>query len=47
MAEYSLGEINNNLFVSNYTYYIPNKEALIVQMEKVIKENEEKNNKIF
>ena len=41
VAEYSLGGINNNLFASNYTYYMPNKEELIAQVEKVIKENEE------
>lgn len=40
VAEYSLGGINNNLFASNYTYYMPNKEELIAQVEKVIKENE-------
>lgn len=41
VAEYSLGGINNNLFASNYTYFMPNKEELIAQVEKVIKENEE------
>ena len=39
VAEYSLGGINNNLFASNYTYYMPNKEELIAQVEKVINEN--------
>lgn len=39
-AEYSLG-INNNLFASNYTYYIVDKEELIAQVEKAINENEE------
>ena len=43
VAEYSLGGINNNLFASNYTYYMPNKEELIAQVEKVINENENKN----
>lgn len=41
VVEYSLGGINNNLFASNYTYYMPNKEELIAQVEKVIKEKEE------
>lgn len=41
VAEYSLGGINNNLFASNYTYYMPNKDELIAQVEKVINENEE------
>lgn len=40
VAEYSLGGINNNLFASNYTYYMPDKEELIAQVEKVINENE-------
>lgn len=40
-AEYSLGGINNNLFASNYTYYMPDKQELIAQVEKVINENEE------
>lgn len=41
VAEYSIGGMNNNLFASNYTYYIPNQEELIAQVEQVIKENEE------
>lgn len=41
VAEYSLGGINNNLFASNYTYYMPDKQELIAQVEKVINENEE------
>lgn len=40
VAEYSLGGISSNLFASNYTYYIPNQDELIEQVEKVIKENE-------
>lgn len=34
--EYALGGLENNLFASNYTYYIPNKEMLISEIEKVI-----------
>lgn len=30
-----------NLFASNYTYYMPDKEELIAQVEKVINENED------
>ena len=41
VAEYSIGGMNNNLFASNYTYYIPNREELIAQVEQVIRENEE------
>ena len=46
VAEYSLGGINNNLFASNYTYYMPNKEELIAQVEKVINENNNDEDKI-
>ena len=41
VAEYSIGGMNNNLFASNYTYYIPKQEELIAQVEQVIRENEE------
>lgn len=44
VAEYSIGGMNNNLFASNYTYYIPNQEELIAQIEQVIKEDKEKEN---
>ncbi len=44
-AEYALGGLSNNIFASKYTYYIPDKERLIVEVEKVInrwnKENED------
>lgn len=35
-AEYALGGISNNLFASRYTYVIPEKDALIAQVERVI-----------
>lgn len=38
--EYALGGLSNNIFASTYTYYIPNKEQLINEVEKVLKENE-------
>ena len=38
--EYALGGLSNNIFASTYTYYIPNKEQLIREVEKVLKENE-------
>jgi len=41
VAEYSMNGILNNLFASNYTYYVPNQQELIKQVEQVIKENEE------
>lgn len=33
--EYALGGLSNNIFASTYTYYIPNKEQLISEVEKV------------
>lgn len=35
-AEYALGGLSNNIFTSKYTYYIPNKEILLAEVEKVI-----------
>lgn len=37
-AEYALGGLSNNIFASRYTYYIPNKEELIAQVESVLKQ---------
>ena len=37
--EYALGGLENNVFASTYTYYIPNKEELINEVEKVLNEN--------
>ena len=37
-AEYALGGLSNNIFASRYTYVIPNKEELIAQVEAVLKE---------
>ena len=34
--EYALGGITNNVFASTYTYYIPDKEQLINEVEKVL-----------
>ena len=34
--EYALGSLSNHLFASTYTYYIPNKELLIGEVEKII-----------
>lgn len=36
--EYALGGLSNNVFASTYTYYIPNKEELINEVERVLKE---------
>ena len=38
--EYALGGLSNNIFASTYTFYIPSKEQLISEVEKVLKENE-------
>ena len=35
-AEYALGGLSNNLFASKYVLYIPNKEQLIGEVEKVL-----------
>lgn len=37
-AEYALGGINNQLFASKYTLYIPDKEVLISQVKKALEE---------
>jgi predicted nuclease of restriction endonuclease-like (RecB) superfamily len=36
-AEYALGGLSNNIFASKYTYYIPDKELLIAEVEKIIR----------
>lgn len=38
--EYALGGLSNNIFASTYTYYIPNKEQLISEVEKVLNDVE-------
>ncbi len=35
-AEYALGGLSNNLFASKYVLYMPNKEQLISEVEKVL-----------
>ncbi|RDU24942.1 PDDEXK nuclease domain-containing protein [Anaerosacchariphilus polymeriproducens] len=41
-AEYALGGLSSNIFASKYTYYIPDKELLIAEVEKVINRWREK-----
>ena len=36
--DYALGGLSNNVFASTYTYYIPKKEELINEVEKVLNE---------
>lgn len=43
VLEYALGGLSNNIFASSYTYYIPDKEQLINEVEKVLKDNEKDN----
>jgi len=38
VAEYALGGITNQIFASRYTYYLPNKDELISQVERALKE---------
>lgn len=36
-VEYALGGLSNNIFASKYIYYIPDKEKLIAEVEKIVK----------
>ena len=38
LMEFALNGISNNVFASTYTYYIPDKEQLINEVEKVLNE---------
>ena len=42
-VQYALGGLSNNIFASKYVLYMPNKEQLIAEVERVIK-NWDKNN---
>jgi predicted nuclease of restriction endonuclease-like (RecB) superfamily len=39
MAEYALGGLTNQIFASRYVPYIPDKEVLIAQVERMLQEN--------
>lgn len=41
VAEYALGGLTNQIFASKYIYYLPNKDELIKQVEKALKEFDE------
>ena len=41
-AKYALGNLSNKIFASKYTLYIPDREELEEQVEKVIKKYKEK-----
>jgi len=40
VAEYALGSIENHIFASKYTMFIPDKEQLIKQVEYVLEQND-------
>ena len=39
VAEFALGGLENQIFASKYTYYIPDKEQLIKQVEYVLEQD--------
>lgn len=39
IMEYVLGGLSNKVFASTYTYYIPNREELINEVERILSEN--------
>jgi len=39
VAEFALGGLENQIFASKYTYYIPDKEQLIKQIEDVLEQS--------
>ena len=41
-AEYALGNLSNQIFASKYTLYIPEREVLEEQVERVLKIYKEK-----
>lgn len=43
IAEYALGGLKNQIFASKYTYYIPDKDQLIKQVEAVLEQNDREN----
>ena len=42
VAEFALGGLENQIFASKYTYFIPDKEQLIKQIEDVLEQNSQK-----
>ena len=40
-AEYALGGLSNNIFVSRYVLVMPNKEQLIAQVEAVLEKRKD------
>lgn len=37
--EYALGALSSKIFASTYTYYLPNKEERVEEIESITKEN--------
>lgn len=44
-AEYALGGLSNNIFAFRYVLYMPNKEQLIAQVEAVLEQWQDENEK--
>jgi len=42
VAEYALGGLSNQVFASNYVYYIPKKEQLINEVKYLLEQEEDK-----
>ncbi|MCL2249240.1 MAG: PDDEXK nuclease domain-containing protein [Oscillospiraceae bacterium] len=40
VAEYALGGLSNQVFASNYTYYIPNKDELVNEVKYLLEQEE-------
>ena len=40
-AEYALGGLSTNIFASKYTYYIPEKEQLVAEVERIVSQWQE------
>ena len=40
VAEYALGGLSNQVFASNYVYYIPDKEQLINEVKYLLEQEE-------
>jgi delta 1-pyrroline-5-carboxylate dehydrogenase len=43
-VQYALGGLSNNIFASKYVLYMPNKEQLIAEVERVIENWDKKDN---
>jgi predicted nuclease of restriction endonuclease-like (RecB) superfamily len=46
VAEYALGGLSNQVFASNYVYYIPEKEALVNEVKALLAQENDENNEV-